>query len=157
MNQFVLEAFAKELFAQGLAGRTKSTYAFAQKRYLTFCATYNITPLPLSEYLLSLLAAYLAQQGLQPQTFNSYLSALKHLQISAVNRAEFPRLQYIIRGISGVQPSSTRICLPITGQIMRALLHAWGSGLEEEFEACLFWAAACTGFFGFLWTGKLPC
>ena len=37
---------------------------------------------------------------------------------------------------------------------MRSLLQAWSSGLEEEFEARLLWAAACVAFFGFLRSGE---
>ena len=38
---------------------------------------------------------------------------------------------------------------------MRALLQAWSSGLEQEFEARLLWTAACLAFFGFLRSGEL--
>ena len=91
---------------------------------------------------------------------SSYLSAIRHLQISAgceaVSRAGFPRLQYILKGISRLQPSSPRSRLPITGQVMRALLLAWSSGvIAEEYDARLLWAAACAAFFGFLRLGEV--
>ena len=153
-----LKVLAKEFFAGGLAGRSRTSYSSAQRRYLNFCAVYNLSPLPLSEYCLSLFAAFLAYEGLQPQSISAYLSALRHLQISAgldaVDRSQFPRLQYILKGISRSQPSNARARLPITGEVMRVLLRAWSSGLEKEFEARLLWAAACLAFFGFMRSGE---
>ena len=40
-----------------------TSYSSAQKRYLSFCETYNLPPLPLSESVTCLFAAFLAHQG----------------------------------------------------------------------------------------------
>ncbi|XP_011409281.1 PREDICTED: uncharacterized protein LOC105316169, partial [Amphimedon queenslandica] len=71
-----LEGAVQGFFRKGLADSSASSYATAQRRFLSFCAECNITPLPLSEHTLCLFAAFLANQGLQARTIQAYLSAL---------------------------------------------------------------------------------
>ena len=134
------------------------SYNSAQRRYLQFCDSYKLSPLPLSESSLCLFAAYLAYQGLKPQTINSYLAALRHLQVSAglptPNRADWPRLHYTLRGIQRSQPSAQRQRLPITATVMRNLLHTWSSAPTDHYKSRLMWAASCLAFFGFLRSGE---
>uniref|UniRef100_A0A1X7SMU1 Core-binding (CB) domain-containing protein n=1 Tax=Amphimedon queenslandica TaxID=400682 RepID=A0A1X7SMU1_AMPQE len=147
------------LFRRGLADSSASSYATAQRPFLSFCAECNITPLPLSEHTLCLFAAFLANQGLQARTIQAYLSALRHFQISAGLPApplsSWPWLHYITRGIRRSQGSSHRVRLPITASIMRDLMIRWaqpgGGGLKNQ----LFQAVACTAFFGFFRMGEL--
>ena len=133
-----------------------TSYNSAQKRYLNFCLLYNLPPLPLAESTLSLFAAYLAYQGLQPQTIKSYLSALRHLQVQAglpaPNWEEWARLHYTLRGIQRSRAPTARQRLPITPPIMRELLSLWSA--ENSYEAQMLWAAACLAFFGFLRSGE---
>ena len=130
-----LEGFAKELFAKGLASRTKSSYGSAQRRYLTFCDCYSLSPLPLSESNLCLFAAFLAHEGLQPQSISGYLSALRHLQITAglaaPARSDWPRLQYVLKGVQRSSPQLGKR-LPITSSVMRCLLAAWTSVVRDR-------------------------
>ena len=58
-----LEQLVSHYFAGGLAQRTRSSYSSAQRRYLAFCQTYHLSPLPLSEYNVCLFAALLASEG----------------------------------------------------------------------------------------------
>ena len=48
------EGLVQSLYAKGIADSTRSTYFTAQLCYLTFCSNFRISPLPLSEYSLSL-------------------------------------------------------------------------------------------------------
>lgn len=136
------------------------SYTSARKRYLAFCDLYGLSPLPLSERVVCLFTAYLAQQGLAPRSISSYLAALRHLQISAglepVLRSSWPRLQYVLRGIKrSCDASPARVRLPVTAEIMRRLQHVWsGWTAEKGYEARLLWAACCMGYFGFMRAGE---
>ena len=158
MDLCSLEGLVQSYFACGLAKRTQTSYVSGQKRYLAFCEAYNLTPLPLSESNLCLFSAFLAHQGLQAQTVSSYLSALRHLQVSAgfsaPNRSDWPRLQYTLKGIQRSQAPIPKRRMPITSHIMAHLLSAWQSGIEDDYETRLLWAAACLAFFGFLRSGE---
>ena len=84
----------------------------------SFCQVYHKAPLLLLEISTCLFAAFLAHQGLKLQSISVYLSALRHMQVSAdlqpSPRAEWPRLHYVLKGIARSQPGSICHRLPIT-------------------------------------------
>ena len=135
-----------------------TTYSSAQRRYLAFCQCYQIPPLPLSEVSVCLFAAFLAHQGLKSQSISTYLSGLRHLQVSSglqpPDRSEWPRLQYVLKGIARVQPQAVRRRLPITAAIMSQLQVALPQACSSQLEAKLVWAACCMGYFGFMRSGE---
>ena len=135
-----------------------TTYSSAQKRYLAFCQCYQIPPLPISEASVCLFAAFLAHQGLKSQSISTYLSGLRHLQVSAgfppPERSEWPRLQYVLKGIARSQPQAARRRLPITAAIMSQLQVALPQACSSQLEAKLLWAACCMGYFGFMRSGE---
>lgn len=153
-----MEELIRLYFAQGIARSTMTTYSSAQRRYLSFCEQYQISPLPLSESSVCLFAAFLVQKGLRAQSISTYLSALRHLQISAglhpPQRSEWPRLQYMLKGIARVQSTTSQRRLPVTPAIMRKLQEVCMSGQLSNFESRLLWAACCLGYFGFLRSGE---
>jgi hypothetical protein len=112
---------------------------------------------------LCLFAAFLANEGLRAQSISVYLSALRHLQISAGLQAPtpsaWPWLTYVLRGIKRSQAPSSRVRLPITASILLQIKQVWFRQLQEEpsraFETLLLWATACLAFFGFLRLGEL--
>ena len=134
-----------------------TSYSSAQKRYLSFCETYNLPPLPLSESVTCLFAAFLAHQGLKSQSVSVYLSALRHLQITAglpaPQRAEWPRLKYVLKGIARVQPLPSARRLPITAAIMLRLQAVCSTVTADVVEAHML----CMGsmLFGVLWVHAL--
>ena len=79
----LLEGLVQSLYAKGIADSTMSAHSTSQRRYLTFCSNFGISPLPLCEYSLCLIATYLANQGLHACTISAYLSGLRYLQISS--------------------------------------------------------------------------
>ena len=77
-----------------------------------------------------LFAAFLAHQGLKPQSISVYLAAIRHLQVSAgldpAPRDLWPRLQYVLKGIKRSQvPAPQQARLPVTIGIMLCLQEVW--------------------------------
>ena len=133
-----LENLIRVYFAQGVAKSTRTTYSSAQRRYLNFCELYQIPPLPLSETSVCLFAAFLVHQGLRAQSISTYLSALRHLQISAglqpQQRAEWPRLQYMLKGIASSQTANAQTRLLVTPEIMLKLQEVCISGRLSDYN-----------------------
>ena len=132
------------------------------KRFHSFCIHYNvIQPFPLSEQLLCSFAAYLADQGLAPQTGKSYLSALRSMQISLGlpdprDQSSLPILRRVQAGISRMRVlkgSPPRIRLPITIQIMQAIQQSLVT--SQNPDRVVLWAVAASAFFGFFRLGEL--
>jgi len=132
------------------------------KRFHTFCTKYNVsTPFPLTESLLCSFAAYLANEGLAPQTGKSYLSALRNTQISLGlpdprEQSSLPVLKRVQAGISRtrmLKGPSPRIRLPITAQVMARLHSSLVASANPE--KTVIWAVAVTAFFGFFRLGEL--
>ena len=71
-----MDHHATLLVMAGWAQQTRYGYGSAIKRYNTFCATYALDPLPLTEPILLRYVAHLSLQGLAPATIKNYLSAL---------------------------------------------------------------------------------
>jgi hypothetical protein len=66
---------AQSYYRQGLAESTQKSYRAAMKCFQGFCEPFNVsTPFPVMEYTLCSFAAYLADQGLTPQTIMTELS-----------------------------------------------------------------------------------
>ena len=152
MDIVSLERAVQSFFSRGLADSSRSSYLFAQKRYLSFCSQFSISPLPVSERSLCLFAAFLANQGLHARTISAYLSAVRHLQISAglptPQISSWPWLHYVTRGIKRSQNQSTKVRLPITTSVIKQLGMVW-SDRQVCFRQKLLWAVACTAFCGF--------
>ena len=95
-----LEAAVHRYFRAGIAESTMRVYESAKERYTTLCTERELSQLPLRGDTLCLFVAHLAMAGLKPQTIKTYLSGVRHLQIStslsdSFMAGSFPRLQYV--------------------------------------------------------------
>jgi len=132
------------------------------RRFHGFCEQYNIvSPFPVTEMLLCSFAAFLADQGLAPQTGKGYLAAVRNMQISLGlpdprDQSSMPMLRRVqagiqrVRAVSGV-PSRNR--LPITAAVLERIRVHLATTSHPHKE--LLWGISCTAFFGFFRLGEL--
>ena len=122
-----LKVLVSKYFASGLACSTQNTYSSAKKKYLMFCQQYELTPIPMSEYVSCLFVDYLTKLGMSPSLISTYLAAMHHLQVETGHplpqRMDWLRLQYTLKGIKRSRlTSSKRSRLPIISDIMKVIL-----------------------------------
>ena len=125
-----LVLLVQDLFSAGLAQAMQRVYRSGGKQYLEFCSSINVTPIPVSERVLSLFVAFLYKEGLSAGTVKSYLAATRHLQISLglgdPSMGSMPQLEYVLKGMkkktAGPRAGSR---LQITPHVLRKLWLVW--------------------------------
>ena len=126
------------------------------KKFTGFCTTYHILdPFPVTEYLLCAFAAFLADEGLSPQSIKSYLAAVRNTQLSLGlpdprEQSSLPLLKRVQAGISRVRlgrQQAARVRLPITGQVLRQVKAELERSRNPE--RVTVWAVSCVAFFSF--------
>ena len=136
-------------------------YKAAERKYLSFCNNFSLSPLPISENILCYFAACLGQEGLACSSIRTYLSGIRQSQIAAGLPDplidHMPRLRQVLKGIK-VQAArngrSHRPRLPITPSILCKLRQVWLEN-NSSFNNIMLWAAATTTFFGFCRSGEV--
>ena len=151
----------RSYYVQGLAPSTTRSYESAKTRFTNFCSTRRQLPIPVSENLLCFYVAQLANEGLVHTTIKSYLSAVRHLQISEgypdPRIGDMPRLSQVMRGVKSQQAKEGRQGrprLPITPSILCKLRQTWEHA-SGDFDHIMLWAASTTCFFGFMRAGEI--
>ena len=125
MDVATLGPIVQRLFQAGLAASTQRVYASGKRKYLEFCKQFGVSPVPVSEQGLVSFVASMVKHGLKHATIKSYLSAVRHLQVSVGGGdpgiGSMPQLGLIVCGVKKEQvgvPKQTR--LPITPAILRS-------------------------------------
>ena len=137
-----------------VAPSTRRTYESAQRRFLRFCSQGNLTPLLVSQNSLYLYVAFLFQEKMSSVTIKSYLSAVRHLQISygparpicsfTPSSLTNPKRVKVCYNGTGKNSSSQK--LRITTKILREIKQLWKPN-EKEYEYIMLWAVCCSCFF----------
>ena len=90
------------LYYTGLAPATQKAYLADKKRYLDFCKRSELQPVPVAEGNLCRFVAFLQVERLYYSTEKSYLSAVRHLQISQglgdPRMGIMPKQELVVRG-----------------------------------------------------------
>ena len=132
------------------------------KRFFAFCTHINIlSPFPVTEHLLCCFAAFLADQGLAPQTVKGYLAAVRNMQVSLGlpdprDQSSLPMLKRVQAGIQRIRSvagPASRTRLPITASVLERIRGQLESSCHPHKE--LLWAVACMAFFSFFRLGEL--
>ena len=102
---------AVQFLANDFATTTRATYAAGQQRLAAFCQTINASPMPATEHTLLLFATHLATFNIVHTTIKVYISAIRHMHVSARLHAQFnsqltPYLQLILKGFQRNQAIS---------------------------------------------------
>ena len=162
MDMQELDQAVQRYFAAGLAPATHKTYQSAERRYLEFCGSFSLVPLPTSESILCYFAACLGQQGLAHTSIRTYLSGVRQLQIAYgwndPGIDHMPRLRQVLKGIKiecGKKGKPSRPRLPITPTIFQKLKPIWLGGNNISFNGRMLWAASLTTFFSFCRSGEV--
>ena len=132
------------------------------KRFSKFCEQFHVSdPFPVTERLLCSFSAFLADEGLAPQSIKSYLAAIRNMQLSLSlpdprEKSALPVLKRVLAGISRSrlgrgQPSKVR--LPVTATLLRRVKRELERSAHPEKQ--VLWAVCCTAFFGFFRLGEL--
>ena len=152
----------QKYFNSGLAPSTQRTYGAALRRFHSFCIKFNIaSPFPVTERLLCSFLAFLADDGLAPQTGTAYLAAVRNMQISLGlpdprDSSSMPILKRVQAGIKRARLAKNippRIRLPITTPVLEQVRVALDQSAHPQ--KVLIWAVACVAFFGFFRLGEL--
>ncbi len=142
----------EELVNKGHRPSTARTYASIQHRYLRFCSTYDLIPLPATEHNILRFIAHLSH-SITHSSILVYLSAVRALHVQhdlPHPTLTAPRIKLALKALSNLSPE-VKQALPITFPIMQAFLGKLGNSLED----LSLWACMTSLFFGCRRAGEL--
>ena len=147
-------------FCHGLAPSPQKSYNSAKKRYVLFCSSKGLVPLPASEHQLCQFASFLATPDLCHNSIKSYLAAIRHLHIAEgfgdPHISRMAKLEQVLKGIKSVQckNSSRKLRLPILPHHLAKMRKVLMKD-SSSFYGTMLWAAASLCLFGFFRSGEM--
>ena len=121
----------------------------------------NTVPVPVCKNQLCYYVSYLANEGLAHQMIKSYLSAVRHLQISYGHPdphiGDMPRLKQVLKGIKSsqvCQGKKPRKRLSIIPNILWQIRRVWEQS-STDYNCIMLWVACTLCFFGFFRAGEI--
>ena len=137
-----------------LAARTKQTYASAWKSYNTFCITFSLHTIPITEYKLIHYVTHMATTKIAHQSIQVYISGLAfHGQMygAPFKISDMSNLYHVMRGIKRSQGNSCTKAkrIPITIRHMQQI-HKYLIMVYPNVDGKMVWSAVTLAFFGLL-------
>ncbi len=142
----------EDLVKKGHRPSTARTYASIQHKYLHFCSTYNLPPLPATEHNILRYIAHISQT-ISHSSVNVYLAAVRALHITYAlppPTLTAPRIKLALKALANMEPE-VRQAYPITFPIMQAFMQKVTNSLED---LCL-WSCMTALYFGCRRAGEL--
>jgi hypothetical protein len=111
-----LDTVVCTLIDRAVTPSTLAAYQSGKRCYLSFCGQFSFSPLPLEERIL---CRFVASLLVSYQSIHSYLSAVRHFQITCglpdPALTSFARLAFALKGVKRACPPERRLArLPIT-------------------------------------------
>ena len=135
----------------GVAPSTRRTYQSGLKAFITFCARFNISPLPTSSLTLQYFCAEISQT-ISYKTLKVYLAAIRllHIEHDLPDPTDDSLLELVCRGIHRQQGDNPRPRLPITINHLRTLKNQLRISQYSLLEQRMLWSSFTLAFYGFL-------
>ena len=156
MDLTSLERTVHHFLEAGLSESTKKVYRAGWNRYMSFIRACSLPATPVAPENMTLFVAFLGSECLCVSTIESYLAALRHVQVLSnpsciLPSFHSPHMKILLRGIrqDQAQQGPARVRLPITASLLRRI-KSYLSNDPSAFLNILIWSACCLGFFGFL-------
>ena len=143
------------LIRGSIAPSSHRTYSSAQRQYVDFCQSINQHPVPVSNQVLILFTACLAQRCTH-STGRTYLAAVRHLNISKVFEDPLMgklQLGLVLRGLKHLHPRAAHPRLPITPWILNRIFDYLNKDLHS-YTNITMWAACGLVYFAFHRSGE---
>ena len=139
----------------GVAPSTRCTYQSGIKAFITFCARFNISPLPTSSLTLQYFCAEISQT-ISYKTLKVYLAAIRllHIEHDLPDPTDDSLLELVCRGIHRQQGDNPRPRLPITINHLRTLKNQLRISQYSLLEQRMLWSSFTLAFYGFLRISK---
>ena len=139
------------MVSQGIRSSTKRTYSSVQNKYLSFCNSMGLPPVPASETLILRFIAFISAT-VSHQSVPVYLAAVKSLHVMAgfedppINS---PRVQLMVRSMAQFAPPPSQ-AKPISFHMLASM----GSFLSSTWDDNTQWVGMTLAFFACLRAGE---